>query len=232
MNNLKKLFSFSSSERYGIAILSFGVIALLLFNSIQTSFTDEVKPINFSNIESESNTLYNESTYSEVEGKKNKKDYKSKSNYKSNNAIYIETEKSNNTFIKAIDTFRVEINSASVEEFQKLKGIGEVLSKRIIKFKNSIGGFYSIEQLLDVYGVKQEVLDNNSEHLTINNSKLKRISVNKTEFKEMLKHPYLDYNAVKCIFGFRNKSDSVSVQEAITCVADSIKYKLEPYLIK
>ena len=56
-------------------------------------------------------------------------------------------------------------------------------------------------------------------------------SINQTAFKELLKHPYLNYDAVKCIFGFRNKSDSVLVSEAISCVPDSLQQNLKPYLI-
>ena len=129
-----------------------------------------------------------------------------------------------------VQNFIVEINSASEEEFQKLKGIGEVLSERIIKFRKSLGGFYSIIQLADVYGVKQEVIDENREHLSIKNSSNLKVSINQSEFKQLLKHPYLNYDAVKCIFGFRNKSDSVTFEQAVSCVADSLKPKLINYL--
>ena len=58
-----------------------------------------------------------------------------------------------NTFIE-IKT--IDINTATEEELIELKGIGETLAKRIVKYRDKIGGFYSVEQLNEVYGIKTE----------------------------------------------------------------------------
>lgn len=47
----------------------------------------------------------------------------------------------------------IDINTASEDEWKALPGIGEVLSKRIVKFRNSIGGFNSIDDVKRTYGL-------------------------------------------------------------------------------
>jgi DNA uptake protein ComE-like DNA-binding protein len=47
----------------------------------------------------------------------------------------------------------IEINSATSEEWKALPGIGDVLSNRIVKFRASLGGFSSIDQVAQTYGL-------------------------------------------------------------------------------
>lgn len=230
MSNLKNYFSFSATERKGIMILSFVIMSLLAISIFDPKPDTDVSSQDFTLFDNEVKSYYaiqdsvRQSKYRNNEYRSYKS--KSKSSYKPNKetAILLKDEE---VFVK---NFIVEINSASEEEFQKLKGIGKVLSERIVKFRKSLGGFYNITQLTDVYGVKQEVIDANREHLSIKNSSILKVSINQSEFKQLLKHPYLNYDAVKCIFGFRNKSDSVTAQQAISCVTDSLKPKLINYL--
>ena len=50
----------------------------------------------------------------------------------------------------------IDINKASVEDWSKITGIGPVLSDRIIRYKNKLGGFYHVDQLIEVYGLAPE----------------------------------------------------------------------------
>ena len=50
----------------------------------------------------------------------------------------------------------VELNSADSLELLGLKGIGPVFASRILKYRNLLGGFYSVSQLLEVYGFPEE----------------------------------------------------------------------------
>lgn len=58
---------------------------------------------------------------------------------------------------KPINPITVDINTASAEVLKQLKGIGNVLSKRIVKYRNSIGGFENIQQLKEVYGIEDSL---------------------------------------------------------------------------
>ncbi|MDC6366078.1 MULTISPECIES: helix-hairpin-helix domain-containing protein [Flavobacteriaceae] len=52
-----------------------------------------------------------------------------------------------------------DLNKVSAEDLMQISGIGEVLSQRIIKFRDRLGGFLVNEQLYDVYGLAPEVVD-------------------------------------------------------------------------
>lgn len=54
---------------------------------------------------------------------------------------------------------KININTATEEEWKSLPGIGEVLSKRIIKFRTSVGGFKSVEDIKKTYGLKDSVFE-------------------------------------------------------------------------
>lgn len=50
----------------------------------------------------------------------------------------------------------VELNSADTTALKMVPGIGSVFAKRIIKYRDLLGGFYSVEQLGEVYGIDEE----------------------------------------------------------------------------
>ena len=52
---------------------------------------------------------------------------------------------------------KTEINAATVEDWKAFPGIGEVLANRIIKFRTSIGGFKTIDQVAKTYGLSDSV---------------------------------------------------------------------------
>ena len=57
------------------------------------------------------------------------------------------------------DELVVEVNSADTNLFMELRGIGPVLSKRIVKYRDQLGGFRAINQLSEVYGLRPETMD-------------------------------------------------------------------------
>ena len=51
----------------------------------------------------------------------------------------------------------IDINNATEEDWKSLPGIGDVLSKRIVKFRTSRGGFQSVDDVARTYGLKDSV---------------------------------------------------------------------------
>jgi len=86
----------------------------------------------------------------------------------------------------------IELNSASKEDLIKVYGIGEVLSERIIKYRDYLGGFYSINQLAEVYGIDSAKFVEVSENFTIDNSMIKKIDINNASNFDLKRHPYID----------------------------------------
>jgi DNA uptake protein ComE-like DNA-binding protein len=86
-----------------------------------------------------------------------------------------------------------------------LPGIGPVLSARIIKYRNILGGYADVRQLLEVYGLKEEVFEIIKGRVIADTLVLKRICVNSDSYADLLRHPYLESEHVKAIVGYRER---------------------------
>lgn len=62
---------------------------------------------------------------------------------------------------------KLDINTATAEELEALPGIGDVLSKRIVKFRNAVNGFKSLEDIKKTYGLSDSVYQVILPYLTI-----------------------------------------------------------------
>ena len=111
----------------------------------------------------------------------------------------------NSAFVKKEKTVVIDINKATQEDLIKIYGIGEAISLRILKLKESLGGFVSMEQMDDVWGVSPEVIENLNSHFKVSElPNLKKIDINNASIKELSQFPYFNYQLAKQIVTFRS----------------------------
>ncbi|MBC7847170.1 MAG: helix-hairpin-helix domain-containing protein [Flavobacterium sp.] len=111
----------------------------------------------------------------------------------------------NTTFAKKEKVVVIDINKATQEDLIKIYGIGEAISLRILKFKESLGGFVSMEQMNDVWGLSPEVVENLNTHfkvLALPN--VKKVDINNASIKELSQFPYFNYQLARQIVTFRS----------------------------
>jgi len=133
----------------------------------------------------------------------------------------------------SIKQIEVELNSADTTDLIQLPGIGPVFSKRIIKYRDLLGGFVKKEQLLEVYNFPSETFENISDMLTVDSTLVKKLRINFLEYSDLLRHPYLNKEQVGSIINrrdtdgpFKNLSEVASIQ-----VFDSESFaRIRPYL--
>lgn len=127
----------------------------------------------------------------------------------------------------------VSINTADSADLLPLPGIGPVFAGRIIKYRNLLGGYFSIEQLSEVYGLSRETIERITPHIEVDTSALKKLDLNNATFRKLLRHPYLEYEDVKSIVSYRDVMGSVSsireLKENLV-LADSILDQIEHYI--
>lgn len=99
----------------------------------------------------------------------------------------------------------LDINKADTTEWQKIRGIGPVFSKRIASYRDLLGGFYSIEQLKEVYGMDSVRFEQIQPHLSIDSIELRLININSADFATLVRHPYLNRNQVNSIIKMRER---------------------------
>ena len=101
----------------------------------------------------------------------------------------------------------LEINAASKEDLIELNGVGEFYAKQILKYKNELGGFVFIEQLLEVWKMRLETYEKLLPQLSIDTNKIKKINVNTCSLEDLRSHPYLDYYQANSIIKMRMQKD-------------------------
>lgn len=125
-----------------------------------------------------------------------------------------------------ISNSQIELNSADTIQLKKLPGIGDKLSKRIVKYRDLLGGFYSVNQLKEVYGMADHTIRQIEDMVTVDVAKIKKLDVNFADLKELSKHPYLKKNLALQIVKFRTKYGSIPNP---TILRDSMILNIDDY---
>jgi len=104
---------------------------------------------------------------------------------------------------KKVEISTSDINLATAKDFTVIKGVGEKLSKRIVKYRTRLQGFSYASQLYEVWGIEANVVKKILVVFKVNEKPIiKKVNINTANFKEVLKTPYVDYNLCKKIFDF------------------------------
>ena len=157
---------------------------------------------------------------------------KEKKEKKSGKAVDDRVKDKERTYTHYIDMF--DLNEADTGVLRLVRGIGPVLSNRIVKYRDLLGGYYSLEQLHEVYGLSDSVI------LALDTLSIIRPSfeplkllINTSGENELKKHPYLTYNEAKAIVAYRFQHGDFETIEDLSGVVllDTLKIrKLKPYL--
>jgi competence ComEA-like helix-hairpin-helix protein len=91
----------------------------------------------------------------------------------------------------------MNINDATSADLESLPGIGKVLAERIVKFRESLGGFFQTDQLLDCYGLTPETFEKIKDHI-IATGEIHIIPVNEVDLASFT-HPYLNKKMAKIL---------------------------------
>jgi DNA uptake protein ComE-like DNA-binding protein len=97
----------------------------------------------------------------------------------------------------------LELNSCDSASLEGLPGIGPVLARRIIKYRNLLGGFASASQLREVYGLQDSTFNIISGRVKADSSKIEKINLNSADFKRLIRLPYFEKYDVTAILKYR-----------------------------
>ena len=127
-----------------------------------------------------------------------------------------------------------DLNTADTSALKNIKGIGEKLSQRIIQYRDKLGGFVNLEQLKEVYGLEEDVINELKKFAYLKDAYLiRKININQAGVEELGKHPYIGYKLAKVIVNYRNEHNVFANEEDlknVKVVTPEILQKLRPYL--
>ena len=130
---------------------------------------------------------------------------------------------------------RLELNRADTLELRRIRGIGAATSRRIVDYRQRLGGFLRTEQLLEVYGMDSLTYEVVLKYLTLDTGFVKPLDVNGLDLEGLADHPYVGWNLAKKIVAYRRQHGPYTrgVDVLGILALDSLdRYRLAPYLAR
>ena len=199
MKDWRDLFYFSKSERRALTLLSFlilGAWSLLWFTEPEEESLSltVIAPVTRTDSVPKSkpqDTVRNiprtvpksRSSYSEK--RRFQKPFTSSSKHSRNQKFPAGTQ--------------VELNQVDSLTLQKVPGIGPVFSRRIIKYRDLLGGFYTVHQLAEVYGIDADKYAALEPWFTVDTALIRPLIVNQADYRTLIRHPYLNKQQTKIL---------------------------------
>ena len=128
----------------------------------------------------------------------------------------------------------IDINAGDSAAFDALPGIGGGYSRRIINFRNRLGGFYKVEQIAETFGLPDSVFQKIKPLLKISGNDVKKLNVNTAKEEELKAHPYIRWQLAKVITEYKKQhGDFKTLQDLkkIMTIDEETYNKISPYLI-
>jgi competence protein ComEA len=144
-----------------------------------------------------------------------------------------ENTTNNNSRLLLSDIKKINLNAADSAQLVELKGIGPILGKRILRYRNSLGGFHSVNQLAEVFGVSDTLLLQLKTKIEIDTSAVKRININTASLDEIKQHPYFKFIIAQSIVNYRKQHGPFRNEEQlkqIGSISDALLQKIKPYI--
>ena len=136
-----------------------------------------------------------------------------------------------NSYTNKPKTFseKQDLNTATAQQLKRVNGIGEKLSERIVKYRNSLsGGFISEVQLQDVYGLSPEVIERVANEFAVKTPKhIQKININTATIDELVTIQHIDYEIAHYIVEQRTLREGFKSLDELLKVKDFPAKKIE-----
>ncbi|HAA11605.1 MAG TPA: hypothetical protein DCE41_07855 [Cytophagales bacterium] len=126
-----------------------------------------------------------------------------------------------------------DANLADTTQWKRVYGIGSAYAARIVKFRETLGGFVGKEQLTEVYGLSDELITRLDSLVFVTSAFVPtQLSVNTLEVEALAKHPYLKYRQANAIVAYRNQHGALALEDFsnLRVLTEKEKVRLLPYL--
>ena len=127
----------------------------------------------------------------------------------------------------------VELNTADTTILKKVPGIGSAFAKRIVSYRNLLGGYYSVTQLSEVYGMDEDRYDALVPWFSADPLLIAKLSVNTLSQDSLRRHPYIDYGQARIITQLRRQKGKLTGWDNFQLLnefTDADKKRLQYYL--
>lgn len=131
----------------------------------------------------------------------------------------------------------VEVNTADTLQLVELPGIGPAFARGIVKYRDKLGGYVSLDQLAEVFVLKDkpDAVARLKELLVLDASMVRHININTCTAEELTEHPYMwkKWSIARAIIAYRTQHGPFATVEAVkqcAVVDDDLYRQISPYL--
>lgn len=125
------------------------------------------------------------------------------------------------------------INSVTSKKLQYIRGIGPFYANKVIEYRNMLGGYYSLEQLLEINRFSASLLDSLEQRCFVDRENIKKMDLNIVSVSDMQSHPYFRVSVARDIVSLRNKLTSFKEVSDILqseLIDEKLFNRISPYL--
>ncbi|MEO8949300.1 MAG: helix-hairpin-helix domain-containing protein [Mucilaginibacter sp.] len=214
-SHIKKYLSLTKKEWNGMVVLVIIMMLILAFPYAYDQLFHKDNTINTKDFAKAEALLSNAITYNELR------------------------EASPDLPAKAVATVKlqpgatIELNTADSAKLTQVHGIGPVFAMSIIRYRGRLGGFYSKEQLKEIYDIDLAKYDEIKDQLTINPAAVSRIKINTISFVSLRQFPYLTYKQANALIQYRAEHGNyhnIEDIENIPILSPQDIHKIKPYI--
>jgi DNA uptake protein ComE-like DNA-binding protein len=226
---IKDYFTFNKMEQRGLFVLLTILFILVIANEV-VPVVVKPKPVDMSGFEKEITAFERSVRFADSMETKTRN-----SRYKKSRSPAAGSVKDSSGWYKPYpkEGFVIELNSADTFALQQLRGIGPSFARRIVKYRERLGGYIDKSQLLEIWGMDTSRYNSIREHLVVNPDSVHPIDLNTVTFKQLLAHPYFPFEVTKAIMIYRKDHKmfkSVGELKEIRIISDSVYRKIRVYV--
>lgn len=125
-----------------------------------------------------------------------------------------------------------DLNHADTLELKELPGIGSYYAREIVRYRDELGGFFDVGQLLEIYKMKIETIDRVAPRISIDYKAIRKIPVNTATAQEMAAHPYITMRLANQIINLRETRGRIENMQTLCetgLLNANLCLKLAPY---
>lgn len=132
----------------------------------------------------------------------------------------------------------LNLRTADTTELKMIKGIGSYRAKQIIRYRERLGGFVSVEQLREVKALQPLLKDSLStdsllSHFFLDSVHIVPLRVNSMHVERLQRHPYLSFEQARAIYELRRRKIQLKHLDqlrTLDCLTEQDIQRLRPYL--
>lgn len=120
----------------------------------------------------------------------------------------------------------IELNKADTSGLKKIPGIGIGYANRIVKYRNLLGGYVSLSQLKEVYGLDDDLYERITPYITIGGG-VRKIEINTISFDDLKRHPYINYKQASIIVDLRERKGKIDSFDRLALLDEFSDHDIE-----